>query len=88
MNTGTAEAGQPLVNPLARFRKRSPERLQSLRGHAAGVRGGTEARRDEGDGSNATVFERSYAKLFDDHQDMEQTRRRLAAIGFGVSGVD
>ena len=35
-----------------------------------------------------TVFERSYAKVFDDRQDMEETWRRLAAIGFGVSGVD
>jgi hypothetical protein len=34
-----------------------------------------------------TLFERSYAKVFDDHQDME-TRRRLAAIGFAVSGID
>ncbi len=39
-------------------------------------------------GHTPTVFERSYAKVYEDAQDMEETRTRLASIGFGVRSVD
>jgi hypothetical protein len=39
-------------------------------------------------GHTPTVFERSYAKVYEDAQDMEETRTRLASIGFGVRKVD
>ena len=39
-------------------------------------------------GHTPTVFERSYAKVYEDAQDMEETRTRLATIGFGVRPVD
>jgi integrase len=39
-------------------------------------------------GHTPTVFERSYAKVYDDAQDMEETRKRLSSIGFGVRHVD
>ena len=34
------------------------------------------------------MFERSYAKVYEDAQHMEETRTRLASIGFGVRSVD
>ena len=39
-------------------------------------------------GHTPTVFERSYAKVYEDAQDMEETRKKLSSIGFGVSQVD
>jgi integrase len=39
-------------------------------------------------GHTPTVFERSYAKVYEDAQDIEETRARLASIGFGVRQVD
>ena len=39
-------------------------------------------------GHTPTVFERSYAKVYDDAQDIEETRTRLASIGFWVRPVD
>lgn len=39
-------------------------------------------------GHTPSVFERSYAKVYEDAQDMEETRTRLASIGFGVRPVD
>ena len=39
-------------------------------------------------GHTPTVFERSYAKVYEDAQDMEETRKKLSSIGFGVSEVD
>ena len=39
-------------------------------------------------GHTPTVFERSYAKVYEDAQDMDETRTRLATIGFGVRRVD
>jgi hypothetical protein len=39
-------------------------------------------------GHTPTVSERSYAKVYEDAQDMEETRTRLATIGFGVRPVD
>jgi integrase len=33
-------------------------------------------------GHTASVFERSYAKVYEDAQDMEETRTRLASIGW------
>jgi hypothetical protein len=38
-------------------------------------------------GHTPTV-ERSYAKVYEDAQDIEETRTRLASIGFGVRPVD
>jgi integrase len=39
-------------------------------------------------GHTPTVFERSYGKVYEDAQDIEETRARLASIGFGVRQVD
>ena len=39
-------------------------------------------------GHTPSVFERSYAKVYEDAQDMKETRTRLASIGFGVRSVD
>jgi hypothetical protein len=39
-------------------------------------------------GHTPTVFERSYAKVYEDAQDMEETHKRLSSIGFGISEVD
>ena len=39
-------------------------------------------------GHTPSVFERSYAKVYADAQDMKEMRTRLASIGFGVRPVD
>jgi integrase len=39
-------------------------------------------------GHMPAVFDRSYAKAYEDARDMEETRTRLASIGFGVRPVD
>jgi integrase len=39
-------------------------------------------------GHTPSVFELSYAKVYEDAQDLEETRTRLSLIGFGVSKVD
>jgi hypothetical protein len=39
-------------------------------------------------GHTPSVFERSYAKVYEDAQGMEETRTRLSSIGFGVREVD
>jgi hypothetical protein len=54
----------------------------------SGVHGRSEARRGEELGHAPTVFERSCAKVYEDAQDMEEMRTRLASIGCGVRSVD
>jgi hypothetical protein len=39
-------------------------------------------------GHTPAAFDRSYAKAYEDARDMEETRTRLASIGFGVRPVD
>ena len=39
-------------------------------------------------GHTPTVFERSYAKVYEDAQDMQETREKLSSIGFGAYDVD